>query len=121
MRPSPTAAIPLWLLIPIAVLLSGLIGWADYHASEVQGTVLLLIVITGALAFASPSYAWVVAAIMGLSIAGAYVIGKSMGLAPVYPIPHPVSTLIALIPAAIGAACGAGARLMLFRGAASLR
>lgn len=111
MKLMQSGAMRLWLLIPIAVLLSGLIGWADYHASEVQGTVLLLIVITGALAFASPSHAWIVGLIMGLSIAATYVVGKRLGFAPVYPIPHPMSTLIALIPAAIGAACGVAARI----------
>lgn len=113
MRPTLSGAMAFWLLIPIAVLLSGLIGWADYHASEVQGTVLLLIVITGALAFASPSHAWLVGLIMGLSVAGTYVVGKWLGFSPVDPIPHPMSTLIALIPAAIGAACGAAARVGL--------
>src|SRR2546430_15180876 len=106
-------AMPLWLLVPIAVLLSGLVGWADYHASEVQGTVLVLILITGALAFSSPSYAWLVGLIMGLSIAGTFVVGRWLGFSPVYPIPHPVSTLIALIPAAVGAAGGAAARIGL--------
>ncbi len=107
---------PPWPLVPITILLSALIGWADYHASEVQGTVLLLIVITGALAFASPRYAWLVGFIMGLSIAATYVAGRLTGFAPVYPLPHPLSTLLALIPAAIGAACGAGARRMQFTG-----
>lgn len=106
-------AIPLWLLVLIAVLLSGLTGWADYHASEVQGTVLVLIIITGALAFASPSHAWLLGLITGLSISGAYVVGKGLGFGPVYPIPHPASTLIALIPAAVGAACGVAARIGL--------
>jgi nitrogen fixation-related uncharacterized protein len=111
MKATLSGTMPLWLLIPISLLLSGLIGWADYHASEVQGTVLVLIVVNGALAFASPSHAWLVGLIMGLSIAGTYVVGKWLGFSPVYPIPHPMSTLIALIPAAIGAACGAAARV----------
>jgi hypothetical protein len=63
------------------------------------------------LAFASPSHAWLVGLIMGLSIAGTYVVGKRLGHVPVYPIPHPVSTLIALVPAAIGAACGVAVRV----------
>jgi len=98
-------------VIPVAIVLAGLIGWADSRATEVQGTVLVLIVSAGLLAFASPSHAWLVGLIMGLSIAGTYVISRGLGLAPAYPIPHPVSTLLALIPAAIGAACGAAARI----------
>lgn len=125
MIPTMTAltarTIPLWMLVPITILLSAMVGYLDYHADEVQGAVLLLIILTGGLAFASPSYAWLVALIMGLSIAGTYVVANSMGLSPVYPMTHPISSLIALIPAAIGAASGAGARVGLFRGVAPLR
>ena len=102
---------PLWLIIPSAVCLSALVGWLDYHADEVQGTVLLLIVITGALSFAAPSRAWIIALIMGLSIAASYLVGRGLGLSPTHPMPVPASSLIALIPAAIGAGCGLAARV----------
>ena len=106
-------SLPLWVLLPTTVCLSAVVGWLDYHASEVQGTVLVLLVISAALSFAAPTRAWMVAVIMGLSVSGTYVVGRILGTAPVYPIPVPASTLIALIPAAIGAACGAGARLAI--------
>ena len=48
---TPSFVIPVWLLIPIALALSALIGWADYQASEVQGTVLVLILVSAGLAF----------------------------------------------------------------------
>src|SRR5205085_1157626 len=96
-----------------AVCLSALVGWLDYHADEVQGTVLLLIVITGALSFAAPSRAWIIALIMGLSVSGAWIVGRALGIPPTYPMSAPASSLIALIPAAVGGACGAAARVAL--------
>jgi hypothetical protein len=106
-------SVPLWLIIPIAVALSATIGWLDYHAGEVQGTVLVLLVVTGVLAFAAPNAAWIVALIMGLSVSGTYLVGRTLNIPPTYPVSAPWSTLIALIPAAIGAACGAAARVAL--------
>lgn len=109
----PDRAVPFPLILVCAICLSALVGWLDYHADEVQGTVLVLIVITGALSFAAPARAWIIALIMGLSVAGAYVVGKLIGVRPVYPMPVPLSSLVALIPAAIGAAAGASVRLAI--------
>jgi hypothetical protein len=105
--------LPIWLIVPIAVSLAAIVGWLDYHASEVQGTVLVIIVITAILSFAAPSHAWISALIMGLSIGGTYVVARAMGIPPTYPVNTPWSTLIALIPAAIGAGCGVAARVAL--------
>ena len=111
MIPTAPRNVPLWLIVPSAICLSALVGWIDYHASEVQGTVIVLIVITAALSFAAPNCAWISALIMGLSIGGTYVVRHNlMGISPTYPMPHPLSSLIALIPAAIGAGGGVAAR-----------
>jgi len=108
-------AIPAWRVIAIAVILSASVGWLDFHATEVQPAVFLILVITAGLSFAAPNSAWLWALIMGLSVEGTYLVALSAGLDPQFPTP-PAAGLLALIPAAIGAACGRGARVAL-RGA----
>src|SRR4051812_33210678 len=104
MRRIPTP--PFWLIMLPTVVLSATIGWLDYHASEVQGTVLVLAVVSGILAFIAPRHAVHIAIVMGLSVSGTYVVARSLGIPPTYPVTAPLSTLLALIPAALGAACG---------------
>lgn len=112
------SAIPAWLLTGIAIILSASVGWLDFHATEVQPAVLLLLVITGALSFAAPNNAWLWALIMGLSVEGTYLVASAMGMTPRDPMTPAAGGLLALIPAAIGAACGAGARAALRSGLA---
>ena len=101
------------IVVPIAISLSAIVGWLDYHASEVQGTVLVLLVVTAVLAFAAPRLAWLTGLIMGLSVGGTYLVARALNIPPSYPVAAPWSTLIALVPAAIGAACGAGLGSMI--------
>lgn len=101
---------PLWMLIPIAIALSAFVGWLDFNASEVQPAVLLLLVITAGLSYVDPGTAWLWALIMGLSVQGTHIVASMLGLVQRYPMTPAAGGLLALIPAAIGAACGFAAR-----------
>ena len=102
--------VPLWLVVSATVCLAAIVGWLDFHADEVQGTVLLLLIFTSMLSFAAPRAAWVIALIMGLSVETTYLIARGMGLSPAAPMSPPAGGLIALIPSAIGAAVGVALR-----------
>jgi hypothetical protein len=101
--------------LTIAVALSTLVGWLDFHASEVQPAVLLLMLITAGLAYVEPSRAWLWALIMGLSVQTTHVIASSLGITQRYPMTPAYGGLVALIPAAIGAACGFAGRTVFSR------
>jgi hypothetical protein len=106
----------LWIGILFAVLFGVFAGAVDLTSKEVQGTVLLIIVSAGALGFLIPKRAWIWALIIGASIFGAHLWAQSTG----YPVPYPVEpnvaiTLLALIPAFIGAYSGVGARWVMQR------
>lgn len=107
--------IPLWMLAAIAVALAALVGWIDFNADEVQPAVLLLFVFGATLAYLDPRRAWLVALVLGLSIAGTHVVASTMGLQPATPAGSPFATLLALIPAALGAAFGGVARYTFSR------
>ena len=98
--------VPLWMVIPAAVSLSAIVGWLDFHADEVQGTVLLLIVLTAMLSFAAPRSAWLIGLIMGLSVEVTHFVAKWMGIPQTFPMQPEMGGLLALIPAAIGAGIG---------------
>jgi len=110
MTPVPSRTVPLWLLVPGALALAALVGWLDFHSDEVQPAVLLILVITAALSFAAPTKAWLWALIMGLSVEATYLVALSAGLVPRAPMTPVAGGLLALIPAAIGAASGVGVR-----------
>jgi hypothetical protein len=95
------------------VVVAPIIGWLDFRASEVQGTVLLLVVAAAVLSYWAPRYAWLVALLVGLPIVETHFVALALGKTP--PSATAAPTLLALIPAAIGAAVGAATRALTSR------
>ncbi len=103
----------IWLY-PVALLIGLTIAYLDFHATEVQGTVLLILISTFVLGLIQSKGAWLVALFIGSSILLFNLIASGFGLQPLEPIePNVFATLIALIPAFIGAYAGAGGAYIL--------
>jgi hypothetical protein len=96
-----------WLLALAAALL---IGWVNLNNNEVQAPAFLIVGFGALLGFAHPRRAWAWALILGLAIPVSYIIGFMVNY-PIVDRPHFLyPTLIALVPAFIGAYAGALAR-----------
>ena len=94
---------PLWVIVLLCVIIGPFIGWFDFHQSEVQPAVLLLLVCSAALAWLRPGAAWLVALLLGLSIVETHFVAGVLGAIPKTPYGGPpYAGLIALIPASIG-------------------
>jgi len=98
---------PLWVIVLLCAIIAPFIGWLDFHQSEVQPAVLLLLVCSAIIAWLQPRYAWVVALMLGLSIIVTHFVAVAIGITQRVPPSSPITTLVALIPASIGAAAGA--------------
>lgn len=92
----------------LSVTLGALIGYGDYYASEVQGSVLLLLLFPFGLALTEPRGAWRWGLLVGLGVPCAHLLGLALRLPPPYPVqPNVLATFLALIPALLGAGIGA--------------
>ena len=82
-------------------------GWVDFNNDEPQAAVLVILVVTFLLGMVLPSRAWLWALIVALGLPGVYLAARGLGLQPVSP-PSPgwYASLLALIPALIGAYAG---------------
>jgi NO-binding membrane sensor protein with MHYT domain len=95
----------------MAVLVGALAGYVDTHNDEVQATVLVLGVGMAIAGFASPRWSWLAAVVAGSCILFAHLIARALGSPPLYPIqPNIFASLLAIIPALLGAVAGAAAR-----------
>jgi len=112
-----TRPIPLWLVVLLCVIVGPVIGIIDFRATEVQPAVLLLLVGSAIISWLQPKYAWLVALMLGLSIVETHFVALAIGKAP--PSATALPTLLALIPACIGALTGAGLRALSPRAATS--
>lgn len=84
-----------------------LIGYGDFHASEVQGTVLILLLFSFSLALTQSRGAWFRGLMIGIGVPGAHLVGLFLGSPAPYPVqPNVVATFLALIPAMIGTCTG---------------
>lgn len=93
----------LWLL---ALAFGIAIGLLDLHATEVQGTVLLILACSALPGFVHPRVAWLWAITIGLCLLLVHLVANLLNY-PSYPVePNVFATLIALIPAFLGAYCG---------------
>ncbi len=103
-------------LISLIFALCGAVfaGWVDFHNDEPQAAVLLILVITALLGFILPRYAWLWAILVALGIPAMYFVLTALGYQPISP-PSPgwYASLLALIPAFIGAYAGALGRVIL--------
>lgn len=84
-----------------------IIGYLNLHNNEVQPAVLAILVFTALLSFLQPRRAWLWAILLGLSVMLSYFIAEAIGYHAPPPDPNIFATLIALIPACIGATLGA--------------
>ena len=95
------------LVLVLAIIGSVFVGYIDSHATEVQATLMVMLPITFALGFIQPKRAWLWALIVGFSIPAGFLWHMLMGSAYVEPPTNGFFTLIALVPAFIGAFSGA--------------
>jgi hypothetical protein len=81
-----------------------IIGAIDFNATEPQPAVLLVLIFAGTLGFVQPHSAWRWAIIVTLGLPLAHLSLRQLGWQPRDPVsPGEFATLIALIPAFIGA------------------
>ena len=98
---------PTTLVLVLAIIGSVFVGYIDSHATEVQATLMVMLPITFALGFIQPKRAWLWALIVGFSIPVGFLWHMLMGATYVEPPTNGFFTLIALVPAFIGAFAGA--------------
>jgi hypothetical protein len=95
----------------VCLLAAVCIGIVDLNVKPVQIPAALLLGVTALLSFWRPRRAWARALFLGMSVPAAHAVANASGFRPPYAFePNGAAALIALIPAAIGAALGAGAR-----------
>jgi len=89
-------------------------GWVDFNNDEPQAAVLVILVVTIVLGLSLPRKAWLWAIIVALGIPAVYLTARTLGYQPVTP-PSPgwYASLLALIPAFIGAYAGALGRVII--------
>ena len=94
-------------------------GWVDFNNDEPQAAVLVILVVTFLLGLIQPKFAWLWAIIVALCLPGVYLAATGLGYHPVSP-PSPgwYASLLALIPAFIGAYAGALGRMIINKVAA---
>lgn len=100
----------LWLL---ALAFGITISLLDMHATEVQGTVLLILVASGLLGFVLPGRAWLWAITIALCLPLVYLSASLFGYPSHNVEPNVFATVIALIPAFLGAYGGVLLRYMI--------
>jgi hypothetical protein len=99
----------------LLVLVDVVIGWLDYHASDdVQPVAAALIVAAFGFTLWRPRLAWLFIPALWVSIPASSLVGQATNYHPGLPRSAPLyETVVALIPTALGAAAGAGARWVL--------
>jgi hypothetical protein len=81
-------------------------GVTDVRSSEVQGPVAVLFAAAFFLAAWHPDGAWRRGVMLGLSVPLAHLVSHFTGHQLPYTVDHPVSTLLAVIPAMLGTGVG---------------
>ena len=106
----------LWLCLLIAFAGGIFAGWIDFNNDEVQAAVLVILVVTFLAGSIMPGKAWLWAMIVAFCLPAVYLVATQFGYQSVSP-PSPgwYASLIALIPAFIGAYAGALARFTIAR------
>ena len=102
-----------FLLCLLALALGITISLLDMHATEVQGTVLLILIASGLLGFILPRRAWLWAITIALCLPLTYLFANLLGHPSHNVEPNILATLIALIPAFLGAYVGVLLRYMI--------
>jgi hypothetical protein len=101
-------------LIPwtLLVLVAAVLGWLNYHSSDdVQPVAAGLLLAGFGFSFWRPRLAWLFVAVLWLAIPISGVVADANNYHPGLAKAHPLyETLVALIPTALGAIAGVGAR-----------
>lgn len=89
-------------------------GWVDFNNDEPQAAVLVILLVTFLLGLLTPKRAWLEALIVALCLPGVYLFARALGYQPASP-PSPAwyASLLAIIPAFIGAYAGVLGRIIL--------
>jgi hypothetical protein len=103
-----------WLLL---VAVAAIVGWLNYHATDDVQLVAAALLIAGfGFSFWQPRLAWIFVLVLWLAVPISGVIADANNFHPGLVKPHPLyETLVALIPAVLGALIGVGARLAVNR------
>lgn len=109
---APRRGVSLPIAVVLAIVAGLVIGWLDLGANEVQPIVALLLVAGGILGLVTRRGAWVVAIVLGLGVPAVHALLWAMGRPQPEPSVPPWSVMIAMIPAALGVAAGAGVRAL---------
>jgi hypothetical protein len=100
-----------WLLLVLATIV---VGWLNYHATDdVQAVAAALLVFGFAFGFRQPGLAWLFAIVLflGVPVSGEW--AALTGYHAALLRPHPLyESLVALIPALVGAYAGAVTRVL---------
>jgi len=106
---------PLFWICVLMSFAGGILAWkVDSRNDEPQAAVLVILVVTFLLGFLLPPRAWLWAIIVGLCIPLGYLISRAIGYLPQTPVePGWYASVIALIPAFIGAYAGALGRFVI--------
>ncbi len=109
-----------WVCLILALAGGIFAGWVDFNNDEPQAAVLVILIVTFLLGLFRPKLAWLSAIIVALCLPGVYLVATRLGYRPVSP-PSPgwYASLLALIPAFIGAYAGALCRVTINRVTAS--
>ena len=109
---SEMTALLRWSASGLLALIALFIGWLNYHATDdVQAVAAVLLLAAFGFSYWRPRLAWLFVLVLWLAIPLSSIIAGANDYRPGLVSPHPLNeTLIALIPALIGALLGAGAR-----------
>ncbi len=96
-----------WISLIISFMGAVFAGWVDFNNNEPQAAVLVILTVTFVAGWIYPAKAWLWAIIVALGLPGVYLSAVGLGYHPVSP-PSPgwYASLIALIPAFLGAYAG---------------
>lgn len=97
-----------WFCLLLALSGGIIAGWVDFNNDEPQAAVLVILTVTFLLGLMLPRKAWLWAIFVAVCLPGVYLFERSLDYQPVSP-PSPswYASLLALIPAFIGAYAGA--------------
>lgn len=105
---------PSWICLILALGGGIFAGWVDFNNDEPQAAVLVILAVTLLLGSILPKKAWLWAVAVALCLPAEYLFLRSLGYQSVSP-PSPgwYASLLALIPAFIGAYTGVIVRTMI--------
>jgi hypothetical protein len=103
-----------WICFVLALAGGIFAWWVDSRNNEPQAAVFLILMVTFLLGLLVPHRAWLWAIITGVCLPVGYLLARAVGYLPTTPLePGWYASIIALIPAFIGAYLGALARVIL--------